>query len=281
MSTNDTLLQAILNNPEDDAVRLIYSDWLEEHGESARAQFIRVQCALAQLSGSAPKHTERITAGEYRVECDTNQLSEAEQHWVTLRACEGQLMLDHRDNLTTSLNKPLEELGFRWSGYEPDVDCISHRGFVDELEVYKGDRGAQAFARQATAVFGVIPLTALRLRPMEPFGVQYSFTPDIQFAPTNPVSYRTLESLVMQPCFKRLGHLDLNGNDLDDESAKLLLRSPNITGLTRIDLGSIRHYPYYAAEPRTLSNRFSSETRQALVARFGLAVRFEEQSFDR
>jgi uncharacterized protein (TIGR02996 family) len=40
MATNDALLQAILDNPEDDAVRLIYADWLEEQGESVRAEFM-------------------------------------------------------------------------------------------------------------------------------------------------------------------------------------------------------------------------------------------------
>lgn len=33
------LLDAILASPEDDAPRLIYADWLDEQGESDRAEF--------------------------------------------------------------------------------------------------------------------------------------------------------------------------------------------------------------------------------------------------
>src|SRR5213078_614891 len=46
--------QAIIDNPDDDAHRLIFADWLEERGDP-RAEFIRVQCELARL----PKEAER------------------------------------------------------------------------------------------------------------------------------------------------------------------------------------------------------------------------------
>lgn len=45
------LLSAILANPTEDSVRLGYADWLEEHDEPERAEFIRVQCALANHPG--------------------------------------------------------------------------------------------------------------------------------------------------------------------------------------------------------------------------------------
>lgn len=35
--------------PYDDGPRLVYADWLEEQGECARAEFIRVQCELANI----------------------------------------------------------------------------------------------------------------------------------------------------------------------------------------------------------------------------------------
>jgi uncharacterized protein (TIGR02996 family) len=44
----DALLAAILAEPERDDVRLVFADWLEEHGEPARAELIRVQVALAR-----------------------------------------------------------------------------------------------------------------------------------------------------------------------------------------------------------------------------------------
>jgi uncharacterized protein (TIGR02996 family) len=46
-TTEQALLTAILANPDDDAPRLIYADWLDENGQPERAEFIRVQCELA------------------------------------------------------------------------------------------------------------------------------------------------------------------------------------------------------------------------------------------
>src|SRR4051794_29267061 len=50
MSVNAALLQAICENPDDDGLRLVYADWEEEHGRPERAEFIRVQIALASAA---------------------------------------------------------------------------------------------------------------------------------------------------------------------------------------------------------------------------------------
>src|SRR5579884_3454044 len=47
-------IQAIQETPEDDAPRLIYADWLEDHGDADRAEFIRIQCRLAHLAEDDP-----------------------------------------------------------------------------------------------------------------------------------------------------------------------------------------------------------------------------------
>src|SRR5262249_46624256 len=44
-------LEAIRESPGDDALRLVYADWLDDHGDAARAEFIRVQCELARPPG--------------------------------------------------------------------------------------------------------------------------------------------------------------------------------------------------------------------------------------
>jgi uncharacterized protein (TIGR02996 family) len=49
MARHEGFLQAIVENPDDDTPRLVYADWLDEHCEPARAEFIRVQCELARL----------------------------------------------------------------------------------------------------------------------------------------------------------------------------------------------------------------------------------------
>lgn len=46
------LLAGVIAEPASDAARLVYSDWLEEHGEAERAEFIRLQIELV----SHPAH---------------------------------------------------------------------------------------------------------------------------------------------------------------------------------------------------------------------------------
>lgn len=48
LSDREALLSSIITNPDDDVARLVYADWLQEHGEEDRAEFIRVQIELAK-----------------------------------------------------------------------------------------------------------------------------------------------------------------------------------------------------------------------------------------
>lgn len=48
MTHDDAFLQAILEAPDDDTPRLIYADWLDEHGDPARAEFIRLQYQIEE-----------------------------------------------------------------------------------------------------------------------------------------------------------------------------------------------------------------------------------------
>jgi uncharacterized protein (TIGR02996 family) len=43
-----TFIAAIIANPDDDTVRLVAADFLEEHGDADRAAFIRIQVELAR-----------------------------------------------------------------------------------------------------------------------------------------------------------------------------------------------------------------------------------------
>jgi uncharacterized protein (TIGR02996 family) len=49
MLPHEAFLQAILEEPDDDAPRLVFADWLDDQGEAERAEFIRLQCLLADL----------------------------------------------------------------------------------------------------------------------------------------------------------------------------------------------------------------------------------------
>src|SRR5262249_31364018 len=50
----DALLDAVFAHPDDDTPRLIYADWLDEHGEGVHAEFIRRQVELVRVNGGPP-----------------------------------------------------------------------------------------------------------------------------------------------------------------------------------------------------------------------------------
>jgi uncharacterized protein (TIGR02996 family) len=95
--TRDDLLQAIIDDPDDDALRLAFADWLEDHDELERAEFIRVQIELAKL----PNVHSRRPELEQR---ETELLARNESEWV----------------------KPIRHRVVSWT---------FHRGFIAEVTV--------------------------------------------------------------------------------------------------------------------------------------------------
>lgn len=57
------LLKAIVKHPADDTRRVVWADWLEEHGDAERAEFIRVQIEMAKLAEDDPRY-HRLRARE-------------------------------------------------------------------------------------------------------------------------------------------------------------------------------------------------------------------------
>jgi uncharacterized protein (TIGR02996 family) len=93
---------AIRATPEDDTPRLVYADWLDDRGEPDRAEFIRVQCALAKLGPDRRKgRKERV-----RLEPREKALLAAHgDHWLfPLRAAlQGSNPFDREDGWLSRL----------------------------------------------------------------------------------------------------------------------------------------------------------------------------------
>jgi len=51
MTEREAFTEAIAANPQDDTLRLIFADWLQEHGEEDRAEYIRLACEMAARRG--------------------------------------------------------------------------------------------------------------------------------------------------------------------------------------------------------------------------------------
>lgn len=69
------MLAGIRAVPDDDLPRLVLADWLEEHGEAERAEFVRVQCELAKTAGFIQSNTDQT-----RWVCDSCGSWESDWH---------------------------------------------------------------------------------------------------------------------------------------------------------------------------------------------------------
>lgn len=152
MNDRDALLAAILHAPGDDAPRLIYSDWLDEHGESERAEFIRVQIELARLDK------------EWRSRPGSPNGIDPNGPGATLRRREQELHAGAKFG--------------EWSGFPDDLDFPGStwnftRGFVSSISLTALD-----FLRHAEAIFQRQPVEQVRLfgrHPYEDSGGSFSW----------------------------------------------------------------------------------------------------------
>jgi len=119
MSEADALLAAIRQAPDDDAPRLIYADWLDEHGQPERAEFIRVQIELAR------------------------------QESPGLRRREAELLAEHHDLFAGPLTAPWLRIRFR-RGF---ADTFGHTGLFVANELDAMDRGFDSSRGQARSYF--------------------------------------------------------------------------------------------------------------------------------
>jgi uncharacterized protein (TIGR02996 family) len=103
MKHDDAFLLAILESPDDDTPRLVYSDWLEEHGQSDRAEFVRVQVALAGLPPDDQRQKE-------------------------LEAKERQLLEENREEWLGPLRGVVEKAEFRWGFVESGAASVEPSG---------------------------------------------------------------------------------------------------------------------------------------------------------
>lgn len=111
-------VRAICENPGDDAVRVIFADWLEENGEPERAKIIRTQIAAEWYPAGIPKggpsledlrRSERELLEAHGTEWLAGFLG---QRWVSANEADGTWF-------TTAEEKPI------------DADVAFRRGFVE------------------------------------------------------------------------------------------------------------------------------------------------------
>ncbi|HEX3152452.1 MAG TPA: TIGR02996 domain-containing protein [Gemmataceae bacterium] len=189
---------AIRGVPDDDGPRLIFADWLDEHGESDRADFIRIQCALEGLSEDDPRRQE-------------------------LRERERQLADANEARWTADL-RPLV------------TECAFHRGVIDSVSVDAHQfltNGPAIFERAPVRKVRFLEVGAqFRAVTHSPL---LRFVRELDLS-ANAIGDEGPMLLARSPHLTRLDALDLGFTDLGDNGLKALADSPAFSGLRTLRL---------------------------------------------
>jgi uncharacterized protein (TIGR02996 family) len=208
MTDEAGFLQKIIENPDDDAPRLVFADWLEEHGDSDRAEFVRVQCELAKLA----RRQELLRREQQLRRREQQLLRRNKKKWAgpfsQVEAVQYRRGFIEQFVLAGATSQLLEALfqaapvrELRIIGYEVAMSCY----FIDRESI-----------ADLTACRHLSRLTSLELNAMCEPG--------------------TLELLLASPQLANLTSLSLNVGTLEDSAARALATSPHLTGLTSLSL---------------------------------------------
>lgn len=265
MTQEEAFLQAIRAAPADDAPRLIFADWLEEHGQADRAEFIRIQCQLARGTDPHPGLFSGIFSLRARAEWLLRKNWSA---WVC--------------PLREIVGPRYDRYGEGWLGmYQPENSRVYFpRGFVERLSLH-----AESFIRHADQLTGLTALCELRLWGAGQCAAELSRVPLLSGLSVlafvdyydAPLKERDAAALASSPFLHGLSRLLLGYNSLGDEGVAALVRSPWLASVRFLDLSdnglsdpaahSLARAPYLA-NLRTLhlrKNAFSSAGITALM----------------
>jgi uncharacterized protein (TIGR02996 family) len=254
MTPADAFLQAIAESPED-TPRLVYADWLDEHGEEVFAQFIRVQCELAQHEQADARRRELKGQEE-------DLWGELKRQWSGHFANLGRPDLklgDFRRGLLDEVNITVEpevfvreaprwlfllrvgELRLRYNG--ADFFACPQLWRVRSLNCFRaavGDAGLLPFA-DARHFHNLerIDLSATAIGPggIAAFARCPSLTGLTELAlGWNEIGDEGVRALVASPVCRNLTVLRLNANDITDDGACAIAASPYVANLRELHL---------------------------------------------
>jgi uncharacterized protein (TIGR02996 family) len=199
----EALLRAIIDDPEDDVPRLVLADWLEEHGDAARGEFIRVQIERERLG--RPAASCHFGAVHNPALLTPDQVRRRDE----LLAREKELWDDHEEAWQAEL--PVLS-GIDWS--------YPRRGFVEEVTA----ESYRAFRTHAGRLFDLTPLRGL------------CFGPSGRFPGPPHLKAESGLRLAEFPALARLRHLEFHGSSLGDRGASALARSPHVANLVSLEM---------------------------------------------
>jgi uncharacterized protein (TIGR02996 family) len=247
MNQEDAFLQAVIESPDDDTPRLVYADWLDEHGDAARAEFIRVQVRLA---GGDPKGIDRLHRRERDLLWKHEKEWAAPLHRIVRRArfvrgfpervtLTAGSFLAHADTLFR--RAPVRHLILTEVGkLLPQIADSPHLDHVRVLE-FRTFWGQKIRALVRSPHLGNLTELILRFSGLED---------------------RDADVLADAPRLARLRVLDLYGCALGPTGVRAIATSPHLAGLTELVLGDNEEVgDAGAAALDGLSSRLSSLAR--------------------
>jgi uncharacterized protein (TIGR02996 family) len=200
------LLKAVASAPDDDLPRLVYADWLEEHGRPDRAEFIRLQIA-------------ELTAESWAVRSEC-------------RTAAKRLLDNHHEAWFRELPRWVRQ----W--YADGSNRVQYRrGFVEEVVTI-----GSHFLRFGPQLLDRTPLVSLRLRELRGVRRELAGCPWLGRVPRLNLASEHL-GLVGAVALARNRHLHgvrelkLSGCWLGDDGVRALTDSEPLAGLQQIDLG--------------------------------------------
>jgi uncharacterized protein (TIGR02996 family) len=206
---NPALLKDILANPDDDAPRLAYADWLKKNGDPDRAELIRVQCKRAQLEEDDP-------AGERLMKKEKSLLKKHEQRWKAELPEWAQVGVRFRRGFVGELIL--------------DVDTFVQRGgellqitSMDSLELGQTEVTDRQLKALAECPYTAC-LTELKLW-------------------FNGITDKGIKALAASPYISKLRTLRLSSTYAGDEGLKALAASEHLSALTTLDIGGTNLTP--------------------------------------
>jgi uncharacterized protein (TIGR02996 family) len=220
-------LSDIRTNSDDDGLRLIYADWLQENGQSSRAEFIRVQLELARLDDEDLRRETLADRQDELLATNGEEWRSAfvdgpwPQHAKFHRGFLEEAVVRTQDEACAVLRSaPLRRLQVRKVTGKGLAELIQLPEFaqVRELSVESVDH---------------LPLNVRRL-------FQSRHLAHLHFLSLSPCDRVTeiLEALGSSPHLRALTRLGICTNYLGDEGLTVLARSPLLGRLNGLRLSS-------------------------------------------
>jgi uncharacterized protein (TIGR02996 family) len=266
MPDADAFLRAIVANPDDDAPRLIYADWLDERGDAERAEFIRLQCSLAT---EQTKHSPVLLALESRAE-DLRARHESE--WTpSVASLSRSLRVHFRRGF-------VETVTLEARAFVAGADELFRLAPVQNLQIVWGADPPHERARFMQTVAGIPHLARLRSLDLTDGYIgsdgvralavsEYLAGLESMHLGGGHIGERGIRALVEAPWFANLTFLDLRNNDVNAGAAQAL--ADGVDALDRAGRLRLRELALEGNPLRTAGSRVIRASRALRrVARF-------------